>query len=413
MIHHWQYVELRSVGRVVTGNTPSRSEPENYGGSVPWAKPPDLGTSKPILQTAEYLSDLGRSKARMVPPGAVLVGCIGRVGLVGIAGCELATNQQINSVVFGSSVIPKFGYYALVNLRQYLEAASGKAVVPILNKGDFEKIRIPVPHLREQARIVDVLDQADALRKQRAFADAKFARLLPTLFRCYFGNPLELANSPKARPLCDFRVDVRTGFACGDKSVEGGIPHMRMNNISDDGTLNLSLVRTIPTEKDRPELHLHAGDVLLMGTNSEEKVGKACLVIDNPDRPTLFSNHLYRLRVEDAKLNGEFLASYLHELWRTGYFVSIIRRWVNQAALPRERLLALSIPAVATDTITSYAAVLRQVRRLQSHTFTSSAKLETTFQTLLHHAFAGSLTAKWREAHLKEHVQEITRVARG
>jgi hypothetical protein len=42
---------------------------------------------------------------------------------------------------------------------------------------------------------------------------------------------------------------------------------------------------------------------------------------------------------------------------------------------------------------------------------TSSATLETLFQTLLHRAFDGSLTAKWREGHTKEVLQEMERNA--
>jgi len=38
---------------------------------------------------------------------------------------------------------------------------------------------------------------------------------------------------------------------------------------------------------------------------------------------------------------------------------------------------------------------------------TSAATLETLFQTLLHRAFDGSLTAQWREGKAKELLQEM------
>ena len=43
---------------------------------------------------------------------------------------------------------------------------------------------------------------------------------------------------------------------------------------------------------------------------------------------------------------------------------------------------------------------------------TSAATLETLFQILLHRAFDGSLTAKWREGHAKEVLQEMERNAK-
>ena len=34
-------------------------------------------------------------------------------------------------------------------------------------------------------------------------------------------------------------------------------------------------------------------------------------------------------------------------------------------------------------------------------------RLETLFTVLLHHAFTGDLTAKWREVHMKELLEEM------
>jgi len=44
---------------------------------------------------------------------------------------------------------------------------------------------------------------------------------------------------------------------------------------------------------------------------------------------------------------------------------------------------------------------------MQMASTTSTTTLETLFQTLLHRAFDGSLTAKWREAHANELLQEM------
>lgn len=39
---------------------------------------------------------------------------------------------------------------------------------------------------------------------------------------------------------------IQAGFASGKKDVKGGLSHLRMNNISVDGKLNLELLRTVP-----------------------------------------------------------------------------------------------------------------------------------------------------------------------
>lgn len=69
----WAVVALRDVGTIITGNTPPKKESDNYGGEIPWAKPPDLNRDAPINTTEEYLSPKGARKARLLPPGATFV----------------------------------------------------------------------------------------------------------------------------------------------------------------------------------------------------------------------------------------------------------------------------------------------------------------------------------------------------
>ena len=185
----WPMIPFSKVAEVVTGNTPPKKDSESYGPRIPWVKPPDLDAWHPITETEETLSEVGQRKARLLPPGTIMVCCIGSIGRVGIAGTNLATNQQINSLVFGPLVEPRFGYYYCRSIVHKFLAAARQAVVPILNKWNFEKLEMPLPALSEQRRIVKILDQADALRKKRAEADAKANCVLPALFIKMFGDP--------------------------------------------------------------------------------------------------------------------------------------------------------------------------------------------------------------------------------
>ncbi|PIQ44672.1 MAG: restriction endonuclease subunit S, partial [Deltaproteobacteria bacterium CG12_big_fil_rev_8_21_14_0_65_43_10] len=100
----WPEVQFAKVAEIVTGNTPPKKDPDNYGPGVPWAKPPDLDAWEPVTKTAETLSPKGQKLARLLPEETVMVCCIGSIGRVGIAGTTLATNQQINSLIFGPRV---------------------------------------------------------------------------------------------------------------------------------------------------------------------------------------------------------------------------------------------------------------------------------------------------------------------
>ncbi len=145
---------------------------------------------------------------------------------------------------------------------------------------------------------------------------------------------------PTAR-LGDLVGDIRAGFASGE-DIPDGILQFRMNNITTDGTIDLTKKRRVPTpEKGLDGLLLQPGDVLFNATNSPELVGKSAY-FPGLDEPATFSNHFFRLR--PRAVDGRYLARWLTYGFKRGAFHTITRRWVNQAAIDKEALLDRQIP---------------------------------------------------------------------
>jgi type I restriction enzyme S subunit len=67
----------------------------------------------------------------------------------------------------------------------------------------------------------------------------------------------------------------------------------------------------------------------------------------------------------------------------------------------------LQIPCPPKELRESFAARLNAFEGISQGQTSTTTNLETLFQTLLHRAFDGSLTAQWREDHAKELLQEI------
>ena len=155
----WCQVEIDEVAEIVTGNTPPKNDPQNYGSSYPWVRPPDLGSYAPILDTPQQLSEKGAAFARLLPPGAVLVSCIGTLGRVGIAGTTLATNQQINSLVFSNGMEPRYGFYFCQTLGEWLTANSSATTIAIINKSRFSNAPFLLAPTKEQTRIVAEIER--------------------------------------------------------------------------------------------------------------------------------------------------------------------------------------------------------------------------------------------------------------
>jgi len=102
-------------------------------------------------------------------------------------------------------ILPKFLLYTIrspqfrLSLRPITKRAVNQASVSI---GNLKDIEILLPPLPEQRCIVEILDQADALRKKRAEADAKAACILPALFYKMFGDP---QRNPKGWPVISLK----------------------------------------------------------------------------------------------------------------------------------------------------------------------------------------------------------------
>lgn len=154
----WLWVQASHVADVVTGNTPPTSNASNYGGEIPFVKPPQLVNTS-ISSAPETISSLGAAYARVLPVGAVLVSCIGNLGKTAILKVRAATNQQINALVFDSGVMPEFGFYYAQTMEPWLITAASATTVAIVNKGKFESAPFPLAPAAEQTRIVEKLEE--------------------------------------------------------------------------------------------------------------------------------------------------------------------------------------------------------------------------------------------------------------
>lgn len=160
----WSTARLDAVGSVVTGNTPPTSDRSNYGRQYLFVSPADLGRAKIIRSTAKMLSAKGFARSRRVPAESTLFVCIGStIGKIGLAGEDLTTNQQINSIIPNGAVDPEFLFYAASTLSAFVREQAGEQAVPLINKSQFCAFEIPLPPMAEQHAIATALADVDDL----------------------------------------------------------------------------------------------------------------------------------------------------------------------------------------------------------------------------------------------------------
>lgn len=206
--------KLGELGAIITGNTPKTSEPENYSSNdICFVKPSDISDNEITYLTISeyYISEIARNTARIVPPGSILVTCIGIIGKVAINQVECAFNQQINAIVpNGDKCLTEYLAYAVQWGKAKMQEIANAPVVPILNKTQFSEIEVKVPSLSEQRYVATVLNKVCnliALRKQQL---AKLDELVKARFVELFGDPI--TNSKR---LPTERMELRFNLKAG------------------------------------------------------------------------------------------------------------------------------------------------------------------------------------------------------
>ena len=157
-----EYVKLGEIGKIVTGNTPSKKEKKYYSENyIDFVKPTNFKNNEItyINKGEEFLSLEGMQKGRVAGSNSVLITCIGNIGNIGLLNKKVCFNQQINSIeIDNGKVFKEYVAYALQSIVPVLRHNANKAVVPILNKSQLEKIKIPICNLEKQKRIIDKLN---------------------------------------------------------------------------------------------------------------------------------------------------------------------------------------------------------------------------------------------------------------
>lgn len=164
--------------------------------------------------------------------------------------------------------------------------------------------------------------------------------------------------------LGDMLVSADSGFASGEDTSDG-VAQVRMNNVTRDGNLDMSVIRRVPADTNRVAKYaLHPGDVVFNSTNSPELVGKTAL-FSGFKEPILFSNHFLRLRFNRDVTEPAFMSWWLNRQWQRRRFESLCTRWVNQASVRKDDLLDLELQLPALPEQRRIAEVLEQADRLR------------------------------------------------
>ena len=289
---------------------------------------------------------------------------------------------------------------------QFLSAQAKGANYPAVTDGVVRSAQLPLPPISEQRRLVELLDEADGLRRLRREADAKAARILPALFLKMFGDP---ATNPKGWPARAIREIARV--------VGGATPRTDTPEYFDGGIL-------WATPKDLSTL-----DDFMIETTAKTLTPEglaSCSVTMLPERSVLFSSRapigLVAINVKPMCTNQGFkslVPSRAVSEWYLFGWLSLRRSYIESlgrgatfAEVSKDIVEKLLVPVPDRSLQDSFSRRMEAVRAIRQDAKRSSGRITALWRDLLQRAFSGDLTVNWRKGHLKELLAEMQQQAK-
>lgn len=268
---------------------------------------------------------------------------------------------------------------------------------PGINTSFPSRVSIPFPPLAVQERIVEVLQQADAIQRKRAEGSRILGKLATPLFEKFFGN---LATS---------RWPTRTvGSVLREHPANGKSPSKRMG-LSTADVLTLTAVRggrlNVEQKKnrkfDQPDLsnfYIKNNDAFVVRGNGNINLLGRMGFYSGPDLDVVYPDTMIRLRFDNSIVADEFIAY----LWDT----EIIRQQIVRKAkttsgahkISQADLVSLEFPCPPLAIQMKFPEVVDQYFESLGGNIAAEDSGASLLNSLVSRAFTGELTAEWEAA---------------
>lgn len=288
-----EYVKLEDVCTLVTGATPSKTNPEYWeNGTVPWMSSGEVN-NKVVYDTESKITQLGYDKTSttLVPIHTVVIALAGQGktrGKVAITEIELCTNQSLCSIICGDKINYKFLYHYLDSKYEELrEISNGDGTRGGLSLRILKPYTIPLPPLEIQIELVRILDEysASVTALQQELEKELTAR--KKQYEYYRDFLLDFGVHGGGTNECEWRTikeifDIRNGYTPSKSNVEywenGIIPWFRMDDIRENGRILSNSIQHI-ARKGVKKSGIFPANSLIMSTTAT--IGEHALIKTN------------------------------------------------------------------------------------------------------------------------------------
>ena len=185
---------VTSFSRIVTGTTPSTSDPDNWNGNILWVTPAEIKKDEFFMyDTERKITEKGKTSKSLslMPIGTVILSTRAPIGKVAIVGKEMTCNQGFKNFICNKNVDPVYLYFLLKFNSEYLNSIGSGTTFKEISKSKIESLKMPIPPIKLQnefATFVKLIDKSKFV-VQKEIKDLQ--ELLDSKMDEYFGGDEE------------------------------------------------------------------------------------------------------------------------------------------------------------------------------------------------------------------------------
>lgn len=185
---------------VIGGGTPKTSNPDYWGGQIPWFSVVDApdGANTFVVDTEKHITDAGLkgSSTKLLPQGTTIISARGTVGKLALTWCPMAMNQSCYGLR-GKSGDSYFTYFSTYRLVETLKARSHGSVFDTITRDTLASVQSLLP---ANSGVIDAFEDTVKPLMDRILLNLHqsrgLAKLRDTLLPRLISGQLRLPEAP-------------------------------------------------------------------------------------------------------------------------------------------------------------------------------------------------------------------------
>lgn len=394
MSNDWQIKKLGDVCEVIAGQSPVSKYYNSNGDGLPFYQGKKEFTDKFIGEPTTWTTQVTKEAYE----GDILMSVRAPVGPTNFATQHICIGRGLAAIRANNEVDKDYLFYFLQSFEDQIIGHHG-AVFNSINKKQIIDIKLPLPPLSEQKRIVQILD--DAFNKLEIAKNNTEKNLTNAqeLFESYLKNIFSNFNDEwELKKIKEISTKIGSGATPkgGKNSYQKqGISLIRSLNIYDEGFKRKNLAFINQDQADRlTNVTIEKNDVLLNITGAS--IARCCVVPDGI-LPARVNQHVSIIRANEEII----LSKFLHFLLISPPYKSLLLSIGNKGGATRQALtktkienFLVRVPSKLDDQkkiIKKIEIIFMKTNKIKEIFKIKTKSLEELKKSLLQKAFSGEL----------------------